>query len=215
MQDENTNANDTDEGVTPETQPDKSAEMAPTLTQDEVNALMGKTRTEARDRARKELLGEVGVENVKDIQGALNRLKKLDEESMSEAERLQTQLDAANAERDAAVIAAKAAKDEAIKTLKVSALKNALGEAKAGDIRDLTLLLERDYSEDIETCFDEEGQPIDDKLEAFVKGLKPKYPKYFGSVGAGSQSNAGGIIPGDMTEAKKQGQERASGLVRP
>ena len=49
-----------------------------TFTQDDVNRLIGETRTQARERAQQQFLTDLGVESVDALKGALKKMQELD-----------------------------------------------------------------------------------------------------------------------------------------
>lgn len=84
---------------------------APALTQEQVNELVGRTRTEARQRATAELLQQFGAETPEALAERLQRLQELEQAQLSEQERAQARLQELEnklAQRDAAVAEAQA-----------------------------------------------------------------------------------------------------------
>ena len=59
-----------------------------TFTQDDVNRLIGETRTQARERAQQQFLTDLGVESVDALKGALKKMQELEDAGKSETEKL-------------------------------------------------------------------------------------------------------------------------------
>lgn len=78
------------DGATTNDEPASTPE--PVLSQEQVNALVGQARVKGKETAVKELLGELGVENVEALKQTLEAQKAARLAQMSEVERLQAQL---------------------------------------------------------------------------------------------------------------------------
>lgn len=81
------------------------------FTQDQVNGLVGKARTEGRDAAQKELLKTLGFDSADDLQGFVKTVRDKQKGEMTEIERLQAenaalgkQVAGLTGERDGAVL---------------------------------------------------------------------------------------------------------------
>ena len=81
-----------------EQKPDAGASGGKTFTQEEVNTLMGKTRSEGREAGEKALLEKVGLKSVDDLTGIIKAAKDAEEANKSE---VQKALDAAKTAADA------------------------------------------------------------------------------------------------------------------
>jgi len=184
------------------------------FTQAQVDAMIGKARMEARSVASNSILEELGIDNLDGLKGALGELDKLKKASMSESEQLQAELEKAEADKQAALEAANAAKVELINTKKSTQLRNVLTEEKADHAQDLMLILEAKHGTELAACFDENGVENDGMLSAFLKKHKPNYPHYFGTTGGGSPSNSGGVPPGDTAEANEAARARIRKINR-
>ena len=185
-----------------------------TLTQEQVDTIAGRARIEAREAARTALLAELGIEDINTAKAELARLAEIDNANRSEAERLQVQLDAADAAKQAAETAAAEARSALRQAHIDRQLDGVLTAAKAQHTDDLVLILRNKHGDDLAACFDDAGLAVGEKLTGFITGIKPKYPHFFGSVGGGSPSNSGGIIPGDVSEAKVAAMARIRELNR-
>lgn len=65
------------------------------LTQEQVNELLGKVRSEGREAGQTAILKELGVKSVDDLKNALETLKKIEREKLTEEERLKADLKSA------------------------------------------------------------------------------------------------------------------------
>jgi hypothetical protein len=71
------------------------------LTQEQVNQLIGRTRTETRERATADLLLQFGVETPEQLTEQLQRLREMEQSQLSEQERLQQQVADLNGQLEA------------------------------------------------------------------------------------------------------------------
>src|SRR5690606_29268117 len=84
-----------DEGVpTPAPAPSEEPEE-PRFAQDDLNKLVGKTRKEEREKARRALLEELGVSDPADVKKALAEYNELKKAQMTAEERIQAELEEA------------------------------------------------------------------------------------------------------------------------
>lgn len=87
------------DGETPPADGGNGADKPRTFTQAEVDAIMGKTRKEARDATQGSLLKEFGVESLDAIKASLEEAKKLKEAQMTEVDKQKAALEKAQAEK--------------------------------------------------------------------------------------------------------------------
>jgi hypothetical protein len=150
--------------VAPVTVVTPPATPPPAVPQDQVDAIVGRTRVEARETATKELLASLGVENVEAAKAVLERQKAADQAAMSDLERAQAravELEQGIAriaqERDATAIRAEvsgALRDAGIKPERIEAATK-LVDSAAIKIENGTVLGAKEAAERIAADFPE------------------------------------------------------------
>ena len=85
----------------------------PRFTQDDLNKLVGKTRKEEREKARRALLEELGVSDPADVKKALAEYNELKKAQMTAEERMQAELEEARQKAQQAETARRAAEQAA------------------------------------------------------------------------------------------------------
>jgi len=114
-----------------------------TFSQEDVNELMGKVRGQARDAATKAFLEEIGIESADDLKSSLKKLADIERESLSEQERLQTDLNTAQTELEKSKDAQEQSKKRALRaTINAEIAKQAANRFQSVDA--VLKLIERD-----------------------------------------------------------------------
>lgn len=205
---------------TPTTQPDtpqgKDGGKDETyLTQEEVNAIVGKTRKEARQAAQNALLEELGLESTDTLKALVKAEKERQEAEMTEAQKLQKQLEKERQEREAQVKAYQDLQLQIIQRDRQRILTDALRTNGAQDIDELLILIENKQGDAVAALFDEGGSDVDEKkLQAFIKTAQSTFSRYFATAGAGSPSTANGVAPTPTKEKQMRHTRGASNITR-
>lgn len=191
------------------------------LTQEEVNRLVGKARTDGRSAAKQETTAEIlkrlGVEKLEDAEGILKAHRDKQEADKSEVEKLTVKLGefetrAKTAEQALADYQAKVETEKRI-AARDSAIKAALsgGTTKADKV---LALLQVQHADAITGVMDDDGNLDDKKITALVETARKAYPEDFGARGVGSPSNIGGRTPMNTDQAARDAnfQRRRRGI---
>jgi hypothetical protein len=95
-------------------EPNRSDAPNGTLTQEQVNALVGDARTKSRQKAQEDLIAQLGVSNLEEAQRLLKRAKDEEQAQMTELEQAQAKIAAlATKEQEAADLSTKVTEYEA------------------------------------------------------------------------------------------------------
>lgn len=181
--------------VKPVTQPTTPAEDAPTLSQKQVDAIMGNTRKQATAEAGLALAKKLGFETVEEMEAAAKEAQELKKKNQSDLEK---ETERANkAEAKAAEKEAKLAEVEAARIAdkvdnKILALAK---DAKAKNPEDVVERLRNRRAEDLAKVIGEDGKLDDKAIEKLVASVKTDRPEWFGISGPGSPSNRDGRPP--------------------
>lgn len=185
--------NSTNTPATPTTPPEETPKTGG-LTQADVDRIV-KERLARQERS---LLEKLGVESLESAKSAIDAKKKADEAALTEQEKLQAQIAAAEKKALEAEERAKAVEQRYIAEQRKGTIETALQQAGTKDAKRLFVLLQAEKSGELNSLFGEgekSGIADADKLKAFVKQTQTDYALFFGSMGAGSPSNAGGQSP--------------------
>ncbi len=180
-----------------------------TLSQADVNKLVGKARQEGKAVALKDILAELGLDSPDALKSLVTDAKAKREAEMSEAQKLQAQLEAerkAKAEVEARVLALQQA---TVMERKSQAFLRGASASGVKQADDLLILIQAKHGEKFNAVFSEDGAPDDAKLKAFLKEMQTAFPSFFGPQGAGSPSNAGGVAP----STKAVGEQNARAQI--
>ncbi len=167
-----------------------------TFTQEELDAVAGKARTEGRTAAEKELLKSLGIDSVEAAQAALKAHRDAEEASKTELQRAQDEAARLTAEVEAV-------KAQATTAVALSRLEGALRDAGVNPARipAALRLVELDKLK-------VEGTEVTGLLEA-VESVKATSPEWFGARGTPPPDASGGgngtvdlrTAPSDVVEA--------------
>lgn len=177
------------EPVQSETVPTTKTETAQTFTQEDVTRIAAKEKREGKLSATKELLAELGIENMDEIKAMLTDAKKRKEADMSDAEKLTSALETMKTERDAANTKLAEQMATLLQDKRNRFVRKALlaGGAKEKEVDDLLILVDSKMASDKSTLFgDNESEADKTKLDPFVKQVQAQMGSYFGTAGAGS-----------------------------
>lgn len=197
----------TDPGIQIEQQPSKTE---PALTQKEVDAIMGRTRKEASEAARKALLKELGIENVDDpkaVETAKTKLtaaQQAEEAQKSELQKLQEANAKVLADLEAEKQLRLAAESKRIADKVDGRIESLATKSGALDATDVSRWL-RENQKDAVGALVGDNEQIDDKKAAeLIETARKAKPHWFaGAKGAGTGSHQTGTTPGmDDKEAR-------------
>jgi hypothetical protein len=186
------------------------------FTQADLDTYAGKARTEARTAAQKKFLEELGIESVDNLKTILADVKKRQESELSEAQKLQAQIEAANKKAAEAEQRAKDTEAKYLAEQRRSAFESAVTAGGGNNAKRVYALLQMEKPDDYLSVFAaDSAAPDDAKLKALIKQVQTDYPEYFGAPGAGSPSNAHGIAPNvqQKVEEAKQDVEKKFGRL--
>lgn len=180
---------------TPDTPDPAQSQNSGGISQDELNRVAGKARTEGKQLAIKALLEELGLESPDILKTLVKTAKEQEQAQMSEAEKLRKQLEKAEADAKAKDDAI-AQSEQAIRNeRRDSAVKTALRDAnvRKEDAEDAFTLMDKRGL--LDTLLSEDGKVDSKAVEAAVTKFKAEKPAYFAPTSPGSPSNAGGRTP--------------------
>lgn len=121
------------------------------LSQDKVNELVGKARTEGEKRAAKKLLEDLGAESQDDLQAMLEEYNEMKRGQMSALERLETDLEAERKEKQKLSETAENARSRAAEAL----LRAEVARLASGKFADVDVVMKVMEPQDIEINLDE------------------------------------------------------------
>lgn len=178
----------------PKTQP-ATTEDAPTLTQKQVDAIIGNTRKEASAASLTALAKELGYDSVDDMKTAAKEAKARQEKDMSELEKAtkraeQAEAKAAAKEAELVEVAAARLADKVD-----SALKEAASNAKASKPANVVKWLRMEKKAAVEKLVGEDGVIDEKAVEKLIADFKKEEPTWFALTGHGSPSNRDGRPP--------------------
>lgn len=187
-----------------------------TLTQDEVNKLVGKARTEGKATAVNDLLKTLGVASSDDLKALIEDARKRAQADMTEAQKLQAERDRIAKEKDDLSAQLQAERDGRRNDKIASALISAASKLKANDTDDVLRYARDKHSDALSTLMDDNGAIDDKKVSALLDKIKGEKAHYFvpAITGAGSPSNSGGRILSGDAEAQKRALETNQRILR-
>lgn len=187
--------------ATPQVKPEVQTTES-TFTQKDVDSIVEARLKRERETVMSKLLEQLGVEKLEDAQALVTSEKKRKEAEMSELEKAQAQIDAANKKAQEALEAKQALEQKILANARQQAFLKAATSRGGKSVDDLFILVQAKHSDDFLGVFAEDGSADDKKMEKFIADIQKSFPSYFGSAGAGSPSNEGGVAPNeaDFTE---------------
>lgn len=202
--------------TTPPAQPPATPpENSGGFTQADVDRIIADRLKRDREAQQAKLLESLGVTSLDDAKTALDAKRKADEAALSETQKLQAQIETAN--KKAAEFEQRAKDTEAkyINEQRRNVFEGAVTASGGNNARRVYALMQLEKPADFAAVFSEDATPDDGKLKALIKQVQSDYPEYFGSAGAGSPSNAGGMAPTvqKVTEDTKKEIEKKFGKL--
>lgn len=185
---------DVNEPVQSETVPTTKTDTVQTFTQEDVTRIAAKEKREGKLSATKDLLAELGIENVDEIKTMLSDAKKRKDEGLSELEKMTSSLETMTTERDTANTKLAEQMATLLQDKRNRFVRKALlaGGAKENEVDDLLILVDSKMASDKSSLFsDNESEADKTKLDPFVKQVQSQLGSYFGTAGAGSPAILG------------------------
>lgn len=181
-----------------------------TLTQEEVNRLVGETRKEARDRAQNDLLKALGVEKLDDAKALLTKARELEEQGKTDAQKLQEAQQRAERDNQALAQQLEAERKARRDDKRQAAITAAASAAKAAYPEDVLAWAVMNASDLLDKVVSEDGAVDKKSVDDLIAKAKAARPNYFSQPPKtpGSPSNAGRGAPANgeadrRTEARK------------
>ena len=193
--------------TTPETSGNDGGQSEATLTQEQVNRIVTEQKKRAKDSGYKELLAELGVDDVAEAKGLLAAEKQRQQDEMSEVEQLRVQLAEKEAAIETANAAVEAAKQQRITDQRNAALRKAIAGANPVHEEAVFNLV---LADDLEGVVDAEGNINADAITTLVEAMKTASPELFIESTPGVPSNRGGKNPAPNQKKVAAMQEEIS-----
>jgi hypothetical protein len=179
----------------------------PTFTQVEMDKTMGKVRAEAREATTKKLLEDLGIEDLDTARALLAETKKRKEAEMSELEKAQTAIDAANKKALEAEQKVQEMQASILANGRKQAFLKAANDSGGQNLDDLFILVQASMNSDFESVFGDDALPDEGKMKKFIADVQKAKPAYFKSSGAGSPSTSNGIAPRSTDNTEQAAEE--------
>lgn len=203
-----TSTSDNPEGSPPATpQGDNGGKPEPTFSQAELNKIAAQRAKEAQERERKKLLEDTGLDSMDSLMTLIADAKKRKESELSELEKAQAQIDAANKKAQEAITAKEALEKQILDSNHKAAFLKAVQENGGSQVEDLYILVQAKRSGDYAQVFGEDATADEAKMKALIKEVQAAFPHYFGTSGAGSPSANGGIAPTSLQRATEEAKK--------
>ncbi len=181
------------------------------FSQADVDRIVGERLKRAESSIEARILESLGVQKLDDAKSLVESQRKAKEAEMSEVEKANARIaeaekKALEAEKQVAEMQSKVLSDA-----RRGIFADAMRKNGGSDESELYILVQAGMQDDFTAIFDDGDTKADEaKLNAFVKTVQSKFPKYFGTSGAGSPSNSNGVNPTSGIEAIKQAEQETS-----
>lgn len=194
-----------------------SSNGARTITQEHMNAEVGKARKEARETAIADMLKELGLASKDELKSTVEETRKRKLDEMTEAQKAAAERDTVIKERDTL----KAQLEQQAAMIRErdiqGAVKAAVTTMKANDFDAIYLWAEKYHKDALRAVIDDEGKADPKALEKLLEAIKKDKPGYFTANSGqyrGSQSNADGFTKPSEAEALKRASAIYQQLIR-
>jgi len=196
----------------PQQQPTPTA-AAPVVDQD---PSWLKDRLDRAERsAVSKLLDGLGVTSADDLKGALQRVRDIEDQQKTAAEKLTAQLDAEKKARETAEQQVQAMREQQQQAAIDSAIRAAATAARA-EVPDDVIMRARDAHTDKVAALLKDGKVDEAGVKALIDAIKGERPKWFIGTGPGSPSNNNGSTPepdaavkqADRIDAERRARQR-------
>ena len=168
---------------------------APTLTQKQVDAIVGSRAKEASAAALSSLAKELGYDSVDDMKAAAKEAKERKDKDMSDLDKANKRAEKAEAEK--AELEKRTQEIEAARIAdRVNArIEKLAADAKAKNPEDVVERLRSKRPDDVAKLVDDKGAIDDKAIEKLVADVKKERAEWFSVSGPGSPSNKDGRPP--------------------
>lgn len=190
-----------------DTQPDKTGQGEKTFTQAELEFHISERLKRDRETQQKQIFESLGVNGLDDLKQVIEAKRKADEAQMSEVEKAQAKI--AEYERKAQEAEQKLTEmqNQRIADGRKSAFADAIRQSGSDQSNHLYVLMQAEMADMFNAVFDDGSTtPDDGKMKALVKEVQTKFPMFFGTAGAGSPSNNGGVNPTSKQQSFEDAQ---------
>jgi alanyl-tRNA synthetase len=178
-----------------------------TFTQADVDRIVGERAKRAQEAAINKMLTELGFERPDDLKALVTDAKKRKDAEMSELEKAQVAIDAANKKAKEAEDRYQQAQQEMLNRERKQAFLKATRDSGGSNPDDLFILVQAKHQSEFVSVFGDDAIPDESKMKTFMKQVQSSFPAYFGTSGAGSPSNSNGVAPTSQQETEKTVQQ--------
>lgn len=176
------------------------------FSQADVDRIITERLKRDREAQQAKWLESLGVTSLDDAKTTLEKQRKADEAALSETQKLQAQIEAANRKVQEAEQRAKDIESKYLNEQRRGVFESAITANGGNNAKRVYALLQMDKPDDFLSVFGDGAIPDDAKLKALIKQVQADYPEYFGNPGAGSPSAAHGINPTSAQRATEEAQ---------
>jgi outer membrane murein-binding lipoprotein Lpp len=200
------NANDKSEQTTPtDTAPVNSGnDGGQPNPQDAASKEVQERIKRAQRIAREKVLKDLGFEDLDKAKAALAKAREVEEGQLTEAQKLQAQVEKLSNDLKTATDRAAQAETERLKDRLDGVIASEARDAKAQHPDDVIDWIRTKSGEDLSKLVGEDGKVDAAAIKALVEKAKTARPTWFNTGGPGSPSNKGGKVPEPNADAKKQ-----------
>jgi hypothetical protein len=186
------------------------------MTQEDINRLVGKARSEGKAAAVADLLKTLGVASADELKALKDKATALEQASMTEAQKLQAERDQAKKEKEEAIAERDRERAERRNERVAAFVQSEAHKMKADDTETVLLYAREKHKAALEGLIADDGTLDEKKAKALLETIKAEKPKYFAAVipGAGSPSNANGRAAQTNTDAQKRAYQTNQKLIR-
>lgn len=153
----------------------------------------------AREDKRKERYSGLSDD---DVLALVEKQRKADEAALSELEKAQAQIDAANKKAQDAETKYQEMQARVLSEQRRNVFESAITASGGTNAKRLYMLVQAEKGTEFTALFGDDGTVDDGKLKAFIKQVQADFPEYFGNAGAGSPSNAHGFAPNSQNTSE-------------
>lgn len=187
----------------PETQPDKIG-VAAKFTQEDVDRILADRLKRAEESVSKRLLGDLGVDSLEAAKNALKAQQEAEEGKKSAIEKAEARAQTLEKQLADALAQIKAFGDKERVRTRDTAIQSALTNAKAREVDNLFIIIEKKLADDVAAVLGEDGKVNDKAVEKLVAKVKSDYASYFTPQSPGSLSNRNGVAPDPQRQSREQ-----------
>lgn len=147
---------------------------------------------QVQEEKRKERFGGLSDD---EMLALIEKQRKADEAALSETQKLQAQIEAANRKAQEAENKYQEMQARVLNEQRRNVFESAITASGGTNAKRLYMLVQAEKGTEFTALFGDDATVDDGKLKAFVKQVQADFPEYFGNSGAGSPSNSNGVAP--------------------